>query len=103
MIGPCALVTVKCTIVTKDGERIVGTNFCYTPVTKCPRGLEEDYEKCRTVCTQAAHAEVVALIRAGDRAKRAGAYIEGHSRICDSCAMSLKAAGVNHIIIGSPP
>ncbi len=60
MTGPCAKMTVRCTLVTPAGEHIVGTNHCENPQPVCPRAPGEGYEKCTSVCRQVGHAEVVA-------------------------------------------
>lgn len=99
----CAKTTVKCTLVLASGERVVGTNWCRNPQKYCPRKPGEGYEKCKTICDQAGHAEIVALARAGKRAAGSKAYIEGHTYACHPCTSALRAYGVDAIIIGKPP
>lgn len=99
----CAKTTVVCTLVLASGERIVGTNWCRNPQKYCPRKPGEGYEKCKTICDQAGHAEEVAAAIAGPRAKGARAYIQGHTYACDNCQRVLFGAGVEAIIIGNPP
>ena len=103
MTGPCAKRTVICTIVTPTGEKIVGENLCNNPQEVCPRTDNEGYEKCRVICNQAGHAEIVAIFNAGEKAKGSRAYIEGHSYACRECQKALFAAGVLSLTIGSPP
>lgn len=103
MTGPCAKTTVRCTLVTPAGERIVGTNHCENPQSECPRAAGEGYEKCTSVCRQVGHAEVVAVQLAGDRARGARAYLQGHTYACMSCQHALFGAGVISFSIGAPP
>lgn len=102
MSGPCAKTTVTCTLVTPGGECFVGTNECVNPQTVCPRATGEGYEKCKTICRQVGHAEVVALQRAGEQARGARAYIEGHTYACMECQHALFGAGVRSISVGAP-
>jgi hypothetical protein len=101
-MGPCAKTTVRCTLVTPEGEHIVGTNHCANPQAVCSRAPGEDYTKCSTVCGQVGHAEVVAVQVAGDRAKDARAYLEGHTYACMNCQHALFGAGVLSLSIGRP-
>lgn len=98
----CAKTTVRCTLVTPSGEHIVGTNACANPQPVCPREPGEGYEKCTTICRQQGHAEVQAVALAGDRARGARAYIEGHTYACMACQHALFGAGVRSLSIGSP-
>lgn len=98
----CAKVTVTCTLVTPSGERITGSNECANPQAACPREPGEGYGKCSTVCGQLGHAEAVALMRAGERARGARAYLQGHSYACRECQEALFGAGVRSLSIGSP-
>ena len=99
----CAKTTVKCTIVTPDGQHIVGTNLCLNPQDVCPREVGEGYEKCKTICHQLGHAETVAAMKAGELAKGGRAYIEGHTYACKDCQETLYAAGVTAISVGITP
>lgn len=103
--GPCAKQVVTATIVTRDGKRFVGTNYCNRPQQVCPRaGMATGvgYELCKSVCDQQGHAEVNALFQAGETAEGATLYLEGHSYACDSCKAAADAGGIERIIIGKP-
>lgn len=103
-LGHCAKQTVTCTLVAQDGSTIsVGQNWCLNPQAACPRLPGEGYLKCKTVCLQPGHAEEMAVALAGERAKGATAYVEGHTYACDNCQSVLKKAGVIRIEIASPP
>jgi len=103
MKGPCAKTRVFCTLVTKSGERIVGENLCANPQSVCPRKPGENYDKCITVCGQSGHAERVALVLAGDKARGAHAYVQGHTYACRDCQEALFSAGVAAMTVGAPP
>lgn len=100
--GPCAKKVVRCTIVSKDGQHFVGDNSCDNPQAACPRIAGEGYEKCKSICRQASHAEVSALRRAGAAAIGARAYIEGIGYACRECQESLFGAGIESVSIGVP-
>jgi len=105
MRGPCVKQTVTATIVTTDGRRFVGTNYCENSQVTCPRGglpSGVGYELCDSVCKQPAHAEVNALHAAGAAAQGARLYLEGHTYVCANCAAVAKAFGVVEIIVGEP-
>lgn len=102
MNGPCAKAAVRCTLITAAGERIVGENWCANPQAVCPRAPGEGYDKCKTVCQQEGHAEAVAVRLAGDMAKGAHAYLEGHTYACQSCQEALFGAGVAALTVGAP-
>lgn len=104
--GPCAKQIVTATIVTLDGNIYVGTNYCETPQSSCPRGHLPSgvgYEMCTDICHQPGHAEIMALKYAGENAKGATLYLEGHTRACDPCQNACNASGIKEIIVGSPP
>jgi hypothetical protein len=98
----CAKTTVRCTLVTPGGEHIVGTNACANPQEICPRAPGEGYEKCTSICDQRGHAEVQAVAIAGEKARGARAYIEGHTYACMACQHALFGAGVLSLSIGAP-
>jgi hypothetical protein len=95
----CAKARVICTLVTPEGERIVGENACDNPQTTCPREPGEGYDKCQTICRQQGHAEAVVVRLAGERARGARAYLEGHSYACRDCQEKLFGAGVRSLSI----
>lgn len=102
----CAKQTVTATIITADGLRFVGTNFASSPQPACPRGdmpSGQGYELCVSVCQQRAHAEVNAIAEAGEQARGAVLYLEGHSYACAACTAACAAAGVVEIIVAAPP
>lgn len=101
-LGPCARRVVRCTLVTWDGERHVGENWCANPQPVCPRGPDEGYEKCKTICRQLGHAEAVAVVVAGPEARGARAFLEGHTYACRECQEALFAAGVESLSLGAP-
>ena len=84
-------------------NRIVGTNACESPQSTCPRLDHEDYLKCKTICKQIGHAEVVAVTLAGDKAAGSQAFLEGHTYICKDCLNVLIGASVYRVTIGKPP
>lgn len=96
-MGPCAKKTVVCVIVSEDGTMFIGMNNCETPQSTCPRLPGEGYEKCRTICNQPGHAEIMALNKAGSEAKGARAYVRGISYVCRECQEALFAAGVRSL------
>jgi deoxycytidylate deaminase len=106
MIGPCAKQVVTATIITPDGTRFVGTNFCHAAQPTCPRAgmaTGERYDLCGSICRQSGHAEINALSLAGDRAAGAILYIEGHTYACETCKAECAAEGIARIVLGPPP
>ena len=98
--GYCAKVTTIATVITPAGEEIMGCNACMTPQEICPREPGEDYAKCRAICGQVGHAEVVACSLAGSKAKGATLYLQGHTYCCDNCLAVMSEAGiVRHEIV----
>lgn len=106
MIGPCAKQTVTATIVALDGHMFVGTNHCNNPQAVCPRSdlpSGVGYEMCRDICDQPAHAEVNAIMAAGEKAKGATIYLEGHTYFCCDCKKKIEQSGIKErYIIGAP-
>lgn len=103
MKGPCVKATVRCTLIAPNGERVVGENWCANPQAVCPREPGEDYAKCKTICQQEGHAEQVAVRLAGELAKGAHAYLEGHTYACRDCQEALFGAGVAALTVGRAP
>lgn len=103
MMGPCAKAVVTCTLVTVDGQHIVGSNYCNNAQPSCPRLPGDGYEKCVSVCRQVGHAEMVALALAGTKATGARAYLQGHTYACQTCQEALFGAGVISLSIGIAP
>lgn len=98
-LGPCAKRRVICTIVAPGGQRFVGSNDCRNPQQVCPRIPGEGYDKCKSVCQQVGHAEVVALALAGPRARGAHAVINGHYYACETCSRLMRDAGVESVTV----
>lgn len=103
MRGLCAKQPVTCVIVTAKGEHITGGNWCESPQTVCPRKEGEGYEKCKTICKQLGHAEIVAVRLAGEKAKGGRAYMNGHTYACRECQEALFNAGVISLSVGITP
>ena len=96
----CAKRTVTCVIKTVDKAMYRGTNWCRNPQPVCPRTEGEGYEKCKTVCDQAGHAEEDALWNATaveDELHGATAYVIGHVHVCPDCKKALNDAGITDI------
>jgi len=101
----CAKQTVIAVIMTKTGY-YVGSNWCEVPQKQCPRGSMpsgQGYELCKNICKQSNHAEIDALLKAGDNAKDADLYLFGHTYCCEDCTKKLKEAGIKNIFIGKLP
>lgn len=98
-LGPCAKKTVECHIVTQSGGVFIGKNWCATPQEVCPREPGEDYQKCKTVCRQLGHAEIVALELAQGHTEGARAIITGHTYACQACQEALYSAGIESISV----
>lgn len=81
-------------ITSRAGDVYEGENDCANPQPVCPRLPGEGYEKCRSVCDQAGHAEIEALKKAGAAAVGATAVIYGHYYACEPCAAALRDAGI---------
>lgn len=95
----CAKRKVTCMLVTPCGETFIGTNDCLRPQAVCPRDGFEGYDKCSTICRQPGHAEEMALINAGSKAKGARAFIHGITYVCRTCQEQLFNAGVESISV----
>jgi deoxycytidylate deaminase len=92
----CAKKKVICLLVTEDHSIFVCSNDCQNPQETCPREPGEGYEKCKSICQQPHHAEVDAIMKAGDKARGAMAFIT-HHRVCCDCQKSLEEAGVKSV------
>lgn len=102
MSGPCAKRRVQCLIFPVGQAPIYGENDCENPQDVCPRVPGEGYEKCKTICRQSGHAEMVALQRAlewGANIRGGRAVINGHYWICEPCGKALRDAGITNVQI----
>lgn len=97
--GPCAKQEVTAVLLSEDGAGFVGRNDCLNPQQTCPRTEGEGYGKCKTVCRQTGHAEENAIRLAGQKAKGAIIYLQGHTYACDSCKATAHKAGVKEVVI----
>lgn len=105
-LGPCARRRVQCTIRLPGGHTVVGENSCESPQEACPREPGEGYEKCRTVCKQVGHAELMALSLAeleGFSVAGSSAVVRGHSYACKECQEALFGAGVRWLQVDTRP
>lgn len=106
MRGPCAKQTTYATVVTPDGRTFLGTNACDNPQRVCPRGdmpTGVGYHLCIEVCRQTGHAEVNACRAAGEHARGATLYLEGHYYACEPCKRVCDEHGIVEIVFGPPP
>lgn len=102
MSGPCAKRRVACRIIAPNGSVYWGTNDCENPQAVCPREPGEGYEKCKSVCRQAGHAETEALAvarAAGTDLTGGTAVMFGHYLLCEPCAAALRDAGLRCVTI----
>jgi deoxycytidylate deaminase len=99
MRGPCAKRAVECVITATDGQTFVGRNDCENPQPVCPRLPGEGYEKCKSICNQAGHAEREAVKAAGEHARGGSALLTGHYWMCEPCGAALRDAGVSIVKI----
>jgi deoxycytidylate deaminase len=96
----CAKRIVRCTIITRDGIPFTGENACENPQPACPRGDDDGYEKCKTICQQPGHAEIQALEAArGEDLAGAKAIVTGIDHLCKECARALSQAGIDEIVL----
>lgn len=98
LFGVCAKRRVQAVLVGASGLQYAGENVCMTPQQVCPRAPGEGYEKCKSVCGQLHHAEVQALLAAGDDA-RGGTMRVNYERCCDACLIAMADAGVSAVVL----
>ena len=101
----CAKQTVTATIVNGP-LRFVGTNHANNPQSICPRAEMPTgigYKLCKSICQQENHAEVNAILAAGEHSRGATLYLEGHTYACEPCKLACHFAGIKEIVIGGPP
>jgi len=105
-VGACLKAQVRATLIAVDGTRFIGTNGIMREVGACPRATLPSfvgYAPCKDVCKQPSHAEVSAILLAGEQAEGATIYLEGHHAPCPDCVAAANAAGVAQIIVSAPP
>ena len=98
----CAKKEVTAVLITKDGgdpSFFIARNLCSNGQEVCPREEGEDYTKCKTICKQEGHAEVVVLKKAKKRAINSIIVLMGHDHCCEDCIDAMKKAGVSEVII----
>jgi len=93
----CAKAKVACAIVSTDGQVFMGRNDCENPQSTCPREEGEGYDKCKSICQQEGHAEIMALKKAGAKSIGGRAYLWGHESYCHACENALLSAGVKSL------
>ena len=101
MNGPCARRPVVA-ILIKGGKWWVGDNSCSSPQTICPRADSPPgigYEMCEDICGQDGHAEIEAILKAGDEAG-GKMYLFGIDHICEWCAFLARANDITIEIVG---
>lgn len=105
MIGKCAKQEVIA-IVENHGRYWIGSNYCNRAREDCPRkGMPTGagYERCLEVCQQFYHAEVRAMIAAGQDCKDGKLYVIGHTYACETCRRTAEEMGITEIIVGRLP
>ena len=98
----CAKQTVIAILQGKSGRYYIGTNWCEDPQVVCPRGdmvSGTGYELCASVCKQHTHAEVDAILQAGDDCFGGSMVLMGHTYTCKACEDILKHSGVDKLTI----
>lgn len=94
----CAKKRIDCEIWNRAGRLIgYGENACGNPQLGCPRLPGEGYSKCKDICQQEGHAEIMAIknaLEGGQSLKGATAVIHGAYRICQDCAKAMRDAGI---------
>lgn len=89
----CAKAIVVALLEGQSGRWYVGSNACRSPQPVCPREPGEGYEKCRTICDQVGHAEIVAIDLAGEDARN-GNMLVGYHYVCDLCSAKMKELNI---------
>lgn len=90
-------------MIRRHGVEYVGRNDCANPQPVCLRLPGEGYDKCKSICDQAGHAEIEALKAAGEHARGSVAALTGHYWMCEPCGRALREAGVGAIMIFPAP
>ena len=93
-------------IITNGNKAYIGSNWCATPKTECPRKdlpTGVGYDMCKNICGQDSHAEVDACRKAGDNANSATLYLIGHTYCCDNCKKVMDDFGIKDVVIGEYP
>lgn len=93
----CAKAHVTAFLIGRSGKWYEGDNRCDNPQACCPRLPGEGYEKCVSVCRTRGHAEMAALLAAGDDAC-GGVMIVNYHYCCPDCTRACDAAGVQLIV-----
>lgn len=93
LYGFCAKARVQALLTGRSGRVYAGENVCLNPQPVCPREEGEGYDKCKTVCQQLHHAEIQAVLAAGEDAW-GGSIRVGYKYCCAECTRALDAAGV---------
>lgn len=98
-LKPCAKTAVYAMLITLDGEEYFGANWMTNcDVTVCPRLAGDGYDKCKTVCNQAFHAECSALADCNDtyadNSVGGEVFIVGHTICCDNCQKEMANNGI---------
>lgn len=94
----CAKARVTALLIGRSGKWYEGENATRSPQAACPRLPGEGYEKCASVCQQESHAEVAALLLAGDDAC-GGIMLVNYHYCCADCVRACDAAGVALIVL----
>lgn len=94
----CAKKKVTCVIFSRKGQSFTGTNDCNNPQSSCPREPGEGYDKCKSICEQEGHAEIMALKAAGDHARGGVAHLYGIEHYCSACQKALFGAGITALM-----
>ena len=97
----CAKARVIATLTLPSGETFTGENLCANPQWVCPREEGDGYEKCRTICGQTGHAEVMAMAAAGWNV-RGGHMRVAYSHVCQDCRDEMAELGVTWEICDEP-